>query len=89
MVYITDPVIYKLENDTYMYISTNWLYILENGRYNRPVIYTRIWYIYTVGVKSMSPVKYWTNIYNYTLYFHSGQQQNSILLFLDYIRIMT
>ena len=45
--------------------------------------------IYTVGVKSMSPVKYWTNIYNYTLYFHSGKQQNSILLFLDYIRIMT
>ena len=46
-------------------------------------------YIYTVGVKSMSPVKYWTNIYNYTLYFHSGKQQSSILLFLDYIRIMT
>ena len=41
--------------------------------------------LYTVGVKSMSPVKYWTNIFNYTLYFHSGEQQNSILLFLHYI----
>ena len=43
MVYITDPVIYKLENDTYMYISTNWLYILEYGIYIYMYIYIYIY----------------------------------------------
>ena len=36
MVYITDPVIYILENGIYIYIWPTQLYILENGIYNRP-----------------------------------------------------